>query len=380
MSPISLRPRGAPIDRVGVNVENSSDIVDMSVTDRPWGLEEDDGLHGYHTPPQKQPRHHVSDGHGNTVQQPRSNFCQFSVLDFQPGAPPPSSIDRQSVGDYHPNLHDCGVGDCPFTEISPEARSQALQAGMPVEGNLSPDDHPKVDHRAFPHPVRVKVPLEHLGQDSSMVQGLLHLSGEVQHRYYHEVHGNPMFTVDFGGTIGIRELRVCDTLVDNSADHESMGHTVRALDFAEMVSSPVATQSPDNAEQHPVTDSDPSDVEWEGAFEDFASDTSSGMSEPHSPGSVSEDPLLDLGVYNSSEDTTGWPFERMWADDQWMETNCTFLGDWGTFRGPTPSPIGPRGALPAQPVDYFMKYWPPDVLQRIILETNRYFSHTLFPT
>ena len=258
------------------------------------------------------------------------------------------------------------------------ARSRSLQAGMPVEGNLSPGDHPKVDHRAFPHRVRVKVPLELLGQDSSMWVGLLHFSGEVQHRYYHEVHGNPMFTVDFGDTIGIRELRVCDTSVDNTPDHESMGHTQRALDFAEVVSSPMATQSPDRAEPHPVTDSDPSDVDWEGAFEDFTSDTSSGMSTPHSPGSLSEDPLLDLGVYNSSEDTTGWPFERMWADDQWMETNRTFLGERGTFCGPTPGPIGPRGALPAQPLDYFMKYWPTDVLQRIILETNRYFSHTCF--
>jgi hypothetical protein len=33
-------------------------------------------------------------------------------------------------------------------------------------------------------------------------------------RNYHEVHGQPMFTIDFGGGIGRREVRVHETRLD----------------------------------------------------------------------------------------------------------------------------------------------------------------------
>ena len=146
--------------------------------------------------------------------------------------PPSSTIDRKSLGEYHPNLHDCGVVDRPFTEIRPESWQRALQKGMRVEGNLSPGDHPRVNHRAFLEPVFVKVRLDLLGQDSSSRTGVQHFKGEIKHSYYHEVHGSPMFTVDFIGTIGIRELRVYDTEPEESEEVPTgLGRTQRTLDF-----------------------------------------------------------------------------------------------------------------------------------------------------
>jgi hypothetical protein len=57
----------------------------------------------------------------------------------------------------------------------------------------------------------VKVALTVLGIDCSHWGALEKFSGVVKNRYYQEVHGAPMFTVDFGGGIGRREVRVCDT-------------------------------------------------------------------------------------------------------------------------------------------------------------------------
>jgi hypothetical protein len=143
------------------------------------------------------------------------------------------------------------------------------------------------------------------------------------------------------------------------------------LDFeSQSPASPNSTAAPQQ-EDHATSDSDPNDGEWEGAFEDFEDHNSSGMSSPGSVGSQLEDPLLDLGFYDDHEDTSSWPFEKMWADDQWMEPNLTFGTVRGAFRGPVPGPTGPRRAVPAQPVEYFMKYWPPEVLQKIVVETNR---------
>jgi hypothetical protein len=44
--------------------------------------------------------------------------------------------------------------------------------------------------------------------------GLEYFRGIVVDRYYQPVTGSPMFTVDFGGSIGHREIRVMDTVVD----------------------------------------------------------------------------------------------------------------------------------------------------------------------
>ena len=257
-------------------------------------------------------------------------------MDFEPGAPPPSSTERQCIGEYHPNLHDCGVADCPFTEISPESRLRAAQNGLVVKGNLSPGDHPKVDHRAFPIPVYVNAGLDVLGHDSSLWVGVQHFSGEVQHRYYHEVHGCPMFTVNFGGCIGVRELRVCDTSVGEAPELSSMRGTQRVLHSDSQSCASRDKAAAPQLDHHVPSDSDPNDGEWEGAFEDFADHNSSGMSSPASVGSMLENPLRDLGFYDEDEDTNSWPFEKVWVDNQWMEPNLTFGTVRGAFRGPVP--------------------------------------------
>ena len=378
-SPILLRPRCPRVEKGGTNFDVSGDMVDLTTMSTPWGsVANNDRGQGFSTPPRQQSPKRASEQRASQpsacdpVGHSASGFCRFSVLDFTPGAPPPSAIERQSLGEYHPNLHDCGVGDCPFTKISPESRIRAAQEGMQVEGNTSPGDHPKVDHRAFPHPVFVNARMDVLGQDSSLWVGVEHFTGEVQHRYYHEVHGCPMFTIDFGGSIGVRELRVCDTELGVAFDISCMGGTKRVLDFGILSeASPDETAAMGINEHRVTSDIDKSDGEWEGAFEDFVDHCSSGMSSPCSAGSMLEDPLRDLGFYDESEDTSRWPFDKLWADDQWMEPNLTFARSRGDFRGPTPGPTGPKRAVPAQPVDYFMKYWPVDVRERIIVETNR---------
>ena len=373
-SPIQLRPRFGEVDPVGVEVDRNGDTVDLTALGAPWGSS---GSEGFTTPPHKQAptsitaRRATQPGTKGGGRPSSGGICRFSRVDFEPGAPPPSSIERQCIGEYHPNLHDCGVEDCPFTEISPESRLRAAREGVLVEGNLSPGDHPKVDHRAFPTPVYVNAGLDVLGHDSSLWVGVQHFSGEVQHRYYHEVHGCPMFTVNFGGCIGVRELRVCDTSMGQAPDPLSMGGTQRTLDFdSQSVASPNNAAAP-QLDHLTTSDSDPNDGEWEGAFEDFEDHNSSGMSSPASVGSQVEDPLLDLGFYDANEDTSSWPFAKLWAGDQWMEPNLTFGTVRGAFRGPLPGPTGPRRGVPAQPMEYFMKYWPVEVLEKIVVETNR---------
>ena len=180
-----------------------------------------------------------------------------------------------------------------------------------------------------------------------------------------------MFTVEFGGCIFVRELRVCDTLLGEAPDNLSMGATKRVLEFDTMSGASHDNTGAPLPDHHGTSDSDPDDGEWEGAEEDFQDHNASGMSSPSSEGSMLEDPLWDLGFYDVNEDTRSWPFEKIWADDQWMEPNLTFATERDEFRGPLPGPTGPRRAVPAQPIDYFKQYWPVEVLQRIIVETNR---------
>jgi hypothetical protein len=92
-----------------------------------------------------------------------------------------------------------------------------------------------VDHRAFPDLVQVKVRLSLLGFDRTLWGNLEHFTGEVQHRYYHEVTGQPMFTVNFGGSIGIKELCVSDT--------EPVPHVQRSLHFSAAEGSDMTTQT-----------------------------------------------------------------------------------------------------------------------------------------
>ena len=179
LSPISLRPRLSRWDTIGGNLGVSGEIVDLTALDAPWGSDSNsDTGEGFTTPPRRETAARNTDQ--KSCEPPASvpirgsarGLCQFSLQDFEPGAPPPSAAERQCIGEYHPNLHDCGVADCPFTEITPESRLRAAQLGLQVEGNLSPGDHPKVDHRAFPTPVYVNALVDVLGHDSSLFSGV----------------------------------------------------------------------------------------------------------------------------------------------------------------------------------------------------------------
>jgi hypothetical protein len=229
-------------------------------------------------------------------------LCGFSVADFQPGAPPADIASRQSLGEHHPCLHNCGVNNCPFSLTSPASIARARSRGIQLHGTGSPTDHARVDHRAFPDLVQVKVRLSLLGFDRTLWGDLEHFTGKVQHRYYHEVTGQPMFSVNFGGSIGIRELRVTDTL--------PLAVVQRTLDFGAGEGSGTATEvhtvggaTGDRAPPGNHTKSDTSDAKWVGCYEDFDGVSLSGTSSPHSSAElVPEDALQELGYYEDGED------------------------------------------------------------------------------
>jgi hypothetical protein len=58
----------------------------------------------------------------------------------------------------------------------------------------------------------VKVSLEVLGYDQCLSDDLEHFRGVVVDRYYQLVTRSPLFTVDFGGTIRIRKIKIYDSL------------------------------------------------------------------------------------------------------------------------------------------------------------------------
>lgn len=184
------------------------------------------------TPPLMELNCLASDGDSDfTTPPPRSQstICRYTLIDFEPGAPVPDTLSRQSIGGYFPWQHDCGEKNCPFAEGSSSARRRAVEQGLDFETTVSPGQHVRVDHRAFQQPQHVLVKLATLGLDSSLWGEIEHFRGLVRHRYYHEVTGAPMYTVDFDGGIGFRELRVCDTTRDHSID--SPGSARRVLDF-----------------------------------------------------------------------------------------------------------------------------------------------------
>lgn len=307
-----------------------------------------------------------------------SPFCRFTLLDFRPGAALPDNISRQTIQEHHLQMHDSGEKDCRFSEQPPSRRHSALDHGLPFETMFSPRDHVRVDHRAFLGIQHVRVALSVLGFDSSLWGNLSHFRGAVLHRYYHEVHGAPMYTVDFGGSIGICKLRVCDTVAD--LENEDLVATQRVLDFGEGGSCSTAgveartssdPQLPEAASLMVDLDDD-GDLDWERAFEDFDGEyTTSGTSLFRSPTSFQERPLRELGIYDAAEDTSGWDFAWKYRNVQWQESNQTLIGDRETLMGPNPGPTGALKAIPDEPIEYFRRYWPRHVLRRIVDKTNR---------
>jgi hypothetical protein len=99
---------------------------------------------------------------------------------------------------------------------------------MPLpDSQLSPGDHIRVDRRTFTKNVYVKVALDLLGYDPGLWRGLTDFSGLVIDRYYQPVTGSPMFSIDFGRSIGQHEVKVCHTKVDK--DQEGNAFPQRAL-------------------------------------------------------------------------------------------------------------------------------------------------------
>ena len=103
------------------------------------------------------------------------------------------------------------------------------------------------------------------------------------------------------------------------------------------------------------------DHDWQREYDDFVFDVAAGenKSDGDTP-TFSEHPLQELGLYDKDEDVSNWPFERAFADDQWQDPSITLLQNTNNFSGPVP---GPTSALVSCPIDYFMRYWPPHLLQ-----------------
>jgi hypothetical protein len=228
-SPIFLRRRmrdacrdseGTVGDPILVGEENASDREDFICEEVEEKMDVDSDCQmldeeNFHTPPPL-PRG-TSVTLSSSPPRLRSAVYQFTLVDFTPGAAEPNPYLRQSIGEYLPWLHNCGEETCPFTEPSAELRRLSLETGMPLPDlELSPGDHVRVDQRAFIKPTYVKVALEVLGYDPGMWGGLQEFSGIVVDRYYQQVTGSPMFSIDFGGSIAQREVKVCDTRLDTS--------------------------------------------------------------------------------------------------------------------------------------------------------------------
>jgi hypothetical protein len=246
------------------------------------------------TPPPRQTSQGAAAGFasGGIPQQPA--ICQFSILDFTPRAPEPNPYLWQAIGEYLPWLHNCGEDTCPFTEPPAWLQEELLETGMPLPNScLSPGDHIRVDKKAFTEDIHVKVKLEVLGFDRGLWGDLDSFTGLVVDRYYQEVTGAPMFTVDFRGSIGKREVKVCDSVVDETKRFGSGPQ--RALDFGSPSNSQVeeargagvggSSQSTIDVQGlhplHPAAlllcDSD-ADDDWVAEFEDFPPEDGAGKS------------------------------------------------------------------------------------------------------
>lgn len=147
-----------------------------------------------------------------------------------------------------------------------------------------------------------------------------------------------MYTVDFDGTIGIRELQVYDTTADFARD--DLTATQQILNFGKRGLGSglgsIARASPSPFQKAMVSDPDNNnDRNQEAAFEDFDGEYStSGTSFLPSQGSFQEKPLRELGIYDYFEDTSGLDFQCKFRDDQWQELNQIFISDQETFTGP----------------------------------------------
>jgi hypothetical protein len=247
------------------------------------------------------------------------------MTDFYHGAPIPDLEGRQVFGEYLPWLHNCGEIVCPFRDESLEDRQEAFQTRRPSA------NRPQVDHWAWPIPVHVKVRLDVLGVDPTIWGGLEMFSGVVTNRYYHETDGGPMFSVDFGGGIGTREVHVGDSEVDLSRQFAGVGDA--AVDGGSGGSGVHAALT--------EAASDPEDGDWVAAWGDFSGTQPGTLSSSDEATSYIESPEEELGMYNPEKDLWEWTFGQIFADNQWQETHLELAQNTKNFSGPHSGPTQP---------------------------------------
>jgi hypothetical protein len=85
-----------------------------------------------------------------------------------------------------------------------------------LNSRFSPINHILIDDKAFTRDVYMKVNLEVLGYDWSLLYSLQHFSSLMANCYYQEVTSLPIFSIDFGSSIGCREVKVSDTWPNKS--------------------------------------------------------------------------------------------------------------------------------------------------------------------
>ena len=217
---------------------------------------------------------------------------------------PPNCINGFSIGT---DLHEC---------FTPRASPLAPLVADPVH---SPTEHRLLDDDTFPTELRVKVRCETLDLDPGLVRDESGVSGFVVSHFFHHVTGTPMFQVNFGGGIGCRFVRVSNTALELETTFDETQRTLFDEDVETTIDAVMVTLPALQVESD-------DDSEWQGEYADFQSQRESG--DTRSDGCAAcytEDPLKELGMYNSEKDVSTWPFERVFADEQWQDQSITLL-------------------------------------------------------
>jgi hypothetical protein len=78
-----------------------------------------------------------------------------------------------------------------------------------------------------------------------------------------------------------------------------------------------------------------------------------------------EDPIAKLGLYDAEEDLD------LDEDNQWQELPLKLKSTPHCFTGPVPGVTVSGDPMHDPCMAYFLRFWPEEVLQQIVHETNR---------
>ena len=291
------------------------------------------------------------EGGGGPLDGPDTNFaCSGQTAAHEAGFP------EEAFSPPPPDRADDVAGHVSFFTLGTSPPPNLIQD--PVH---SPSNHRILDSSSFPEMLQVTVQPQILDLDSSLVGDENGVRGVVLSRFFHHVTGTSMFQVDFGGAISFRSVRVSDS----AADVNSKFTATQRMLFPLLPD----TRDLEELSQALVEENSDDDPDWIGEYYDFVSDeaadeSGSDLADP----SYTEDPLRELGLYDYDEDISGWTFDELFADEQWQEQSVTLLQNTHNFCGPT---LGPTTTIASRPMEYFLHYWPPHILQRMVDETNR---------